>query len=785
VDEIVSDFVAESRENLDKVEQELLELEKDPTQAPRIAAIFRAIHTVKGTCGFLDLHRLEAVAHAGENLLSMLRDGIIAFTPTHATAMLDLVDAIRKMIGLVEETGKDGEEPYLELTARLNALAKKTPVAEEKSSVEASAAPPTEPVATPGKPAKAGKMTRVKRNFAKNRAALPSSGEPEAAEAPGPARPEAEAERAFTPRIPAAPVAPPARISIVNAEPPPAPKAEPPAPPKATTTIRVDVAVLDSLMNLVGELVLARNQLLELTSHEVRSPLALTCQRINQVTTDLQGGVMKTRMQPIATVWNKFPRVGRELGVQCGKRIRVDLSGSETELDKSVLEAISEPLAHLIRNAVDHGIESPAKRAEVGKPDEGRIGLNAYHQGGHVLIEISDDGGGIDPERVKRKAIEKGILSDADAQRLSPQEAINLIFAPGFSTAEKVTNISGRGVGMDVVRTNIERIGGSVHVLSTIGAGTTCRVRLPLTLAIVPALIVSSEGQRFAIPQLGLQELVRVRADGPAVEHVHGAPVFRLRGHLLPLIWLGEALELREVPLSQKLSGLGHILVLQIEGGSFGLVVDEVLNSEEIVVKPLSDLLSDLSVYAGSTILGDGQVALILDANNLMARTRAASVKTRRTAAQEETAAPIAIDTTSYVLCAMSGDCRTAVPLAQVERLEKFKVAAIESRGGQAALQYRGQVVPLFRMEDGMSSPSDILDFADDNGLVHALIYREGSQRCAVTVRRILDIVDLADDQAAQRDVLVIDGRITTLTDLGDTVARLAPQWTPALEVAS
>ena len=772
MDELVGEFVAESRENLDCVEQELIELEKDPTQAARIATIFRAIHTIKGTCGFLELHNLETVAHAGENLLSILRDGTMAFTAEVATVLLELVDAIRNFVVSVEQTGKDGEQRHSSLVARLNALAAGEPLSASPAAAAPIAAEPAQGsvVAPAEEPATAPTKVpaqKKKRNYGKGRTdQLGSDVSPAAPPAPQPVKVQP----------PPPPVVEPVAVAVAPRRPPSAPPAEPPATAaRQSTTIRVDVAVLDGIMNLVGELVLARNQLLELTSSQVRTPLALTCQRINQVTTDLQGSVMKTRMQPIATVWNKFPRVARELGVQCGKRVRVDLNGSETELDKTVLEAISEPLAHLIRNSVDHGIESPEKRAAAGKPVEGRVNLSASHQGGHVVIEIADDGAGINVERVKSKALEKGIVTETQLAKMSPQEVFRLIFAPGFSTAEKVTNISGRGVGMDVVRTNIERIGGSVDMHSELGKGTTCRVRLPLTLAIVPAIIVSSAGQRFAMPQLGLQELVRVRRNGQGIEHVHGAPVYRLRGRLLPLIWLTDVLDLRRTELSSKLSDCaGHILVLQVEGGTFGLVVDEVTNSEEIVVKPISDILSGINVYAGATILGDGQVALILDASNLVSRARVAQVKTHRA----ELDAPPAVQVTdlhSYVLCAAGGESRLAVPLDQVERLEKFQSTSIEARSGRAVLQYRGEIIPLFGLQDGCDSASDLRDLADGSGRIHTLVYREGKRRVGLVVSRIMDVVE-HDARAIQHgNEAVIGERVTAIIDLREVAHRACP----------
>ena len=390
------------------------------------------------------------------------------------------------------------------------------------------------------------------------------------------------------------------------------------------STIRVDVGLLDKLMNLVGELVLARNQVLQFTSQSADSAFLATSQRLNLITTELQGSVMKTRMQPIGNVWSKLPRVVRDLAAACGKEVRLEMEGKETELDKTIIEAIKDPLTHIVRNSVDHGIERPETRVERRKPAEGCLKMRAYHEGGQVIIEITDDGGGIDCERVKQKALQRALITPEQAARMSDHEALYLIFLPGFSTAEKVTNVSGRGVGMDVVKTNIERIGGTVDLQSQPGKGTTLKIKIPLTLAIIPALIVTSGGDRFAIPQVSLLELVRLEVEQASqqIEFIHGAPVYRLRGQLLPFAYLNRELRLNDADddgLKPSVEAT-TIVVLQADGHPFGLVVDEINDTEEIVVKPLGKQLKGVASFAGATIMGDGRVALILDVLGLAQR---------------------------------------------------------------------------------------------------------------------------------------------------------------------
>jgi len=517
---------------------------------------------------------------------------------------------------------------------------------------------------------------------------------------------------------------------------PTAPHVEP--TPVAETTIRVDVELLDKLMDLAGELVLARNQLLQLTTE--RSDVA---QRIDRITSELQDSVMRTRMQPIGGIWNKLPRVVRDLASELGKQVRLELEGSETGLDRSIIEAIKDPLTHIVRNAIDHGIERPDVRALAGKPVEGTLRLRASHEGGHVMLEIADDGAGIDPARVRAKALERGVVGVERAAQMTDAEVVELVFEPGFSTADTITNISGRGVGMDVVKHNIERISGVVAIDSRRGRGTTLRIKLPLTLAIVPALIVDANGERYAVAQVGVRELVRI--DRP-LETIHGAPMYRLRGELLPLVYLDEVLG------GDTRTGT-TIVVLQNEGHAFGLVVDAVHDTEEIVVKPVGQRLRDVPTYAGATILGDGRIALILDVRGIAARAGVGQAK-RDKPPPSVARVPVARDR-CLVVEAGAGR-RIAVALDRVIRIEPFDARAVELAAGIEVVQRGARVLPLLRLGSDAR---------------HVVVYA-GARELGLVVGDVVDIFERAD-VASWNGAEVIDGRVTDIADIDEIAARM------------
>jgi two-component system chemotaxis sensor kinase CheA len=770
--DIVKDFLVESYENLDRLDRELVGLEKNPQDRDALAGVFRTIHTIKGTCGFLGFGKLEAVAHVGENLLSRLRDQVLTLNPEITTALLGMVDAVRQMLSTIETTGQEGERNDSQLIAELTRLqgvleGKAETKAETKTKTKT--APTSQPASEPARAAPAGiiEPTTSLGDILMQNAGVTA---PQIDRA-------LETQKAGDPR----------RLGEILVE----QQAVQPADlvkalllqkaaqgQASDSTIRVDVGLLDKLMNLVGELVLARNQVLQFTNSVHDSSFHVTSQRLDLITTELQEGVMKTRMQPIDNIWSKFPRTVRDVALSCGKEVRIEMEGKETELDKTIIEAIKDPLTHLVRNSVDHGIETPEVRRAAGKDPVGRLRLRAFHEGGQVNIEISDDGAGLDQERIRRKAVEKSLVSGEQAARFSDREIHNLIFLPGFSTAEQITNVSGRGVGMDVVKTNIEKIGGTVEVGSKAGGGTTVRMKIPLTLAIIPALMVRSGGDRYAIPQVNLVELVRLQAR-TGIEMVHGAPVHRLRGRLLPIVYLDHQLRIAgNAPPSTKQDGTVNIVVVQADGRQFGLVVDEVSDTEEIVVKPLRTQLKSVKAFAGSSIMGDGKVALILDVLGL-AQLAGVIAEGRDRALVEETTVPAetGAEKQTFLLFAGLGDSRMAIPLNMLARLEEFPVAQVEMAGGQWVTQYRGQILRLVRLSAlleerrGGLRPLQALP-APDSRPMQVLVLHHDGRSFGLVVERILDIVeDRAEvkSEASRRYVLysvVIGNRVTELLDI-------------------
>ena len=743
-DEIITEFLVEAHENLDVLDRELLALEKNPHTPELLASVFRRVHTVKGACGFLGFAKLETVAHASENLLSKVREEELELTPTIITALLGVADTMRSILGGIEANGKEGDEDHSEIVETINRLQR--PGAEP---------PPPAPVATP---------------------------------APGPAAP-IPSSAPTSPTTAAAPSPPPPPAAAAAVAPARAPDRQAPAEPAADqrshsvsdSSLRVDVALLDKLMNLVGELVLARNQVLQVAPLVEDQNFSATSQRLNLITTELQSGVMKTRMQPIGNIWEKLPRVVRDLALICGKQVRVEMEGTETELDKTIIEAIKDPLTHLVRNCVDHGIETAVDRVATGKSPDGRLLLRAYHEGGQVIIEISDDGKGMDIDAIKRKAVERNLASAEHIARMSERELQNLIFLPGLSTAEKVSNVSGRGVGMDVVKTNIEKIGGIVDVQSRRGFGTTFRIKIPLTLAIIPALIVTSGGDRYAVPQISLLELVRLGAQArDRIEIVQGAPVYRLRGNLLPLVYLNRELEIESKPPAADGEETVNIVVLQSDSRRFGLVVDQVNDTEEIVVKPLGQHLKGITAFAGATIMGDGRVALILDILGIAQHASVISEAHDRAAGQWGSAKDETASRRQTLLLFLTRDGRRmAVPLSIVARLEEFPRNSIERFGAHPVVQYRGRILPLVDIVDlvdgggsGFGAFGDAGAAGEASDSIHVVVYNEGQRSVGVIVGQIVDIVDqvvaVAGDsgRSGLAGCAVIQEKVTELVNL-------------------
>ncbi len=753
MDEVIGEFLIESHESLDRLDRDLVALEEDPRSAETIASIFRTVHTIKGTCGFLGFEKLERLAHAAENLLGKLRDGELVVDVEIANALLATGDALRAMLCEIERTGAEGDADHAELIETLTWLQG-----------------PGRDAARTGSAGGDGSRAPTRR----------SRGRRSGASTAGSVAPEGAAEAPSGPAGGSSTDGGEERVGLLAAE-TAGGAAEPQgARPSVTeTTIRVDVGLLDALMNLVGELVLARNQIVQLTQGERSSVLTAAAQRLNLITTELQEGVMKTRMQPIGSVWGKFPRLVRDLALACGKRVRIEMEGEETELDRSIIEAIKDPLTHLVRNAVDHGIEPPEVREALGKPPEGRLLVRAFHEGGQVNIEITDDGAGIDAERILARAIERGFVGPDQAARMSEREILDLIFRPGFSTAERVTNVSGRGVGMDVVRTNVERLGGSVDVRSRLGEGTTFRVKIPLTLAIIPALIVTCAGDRYAIPQVNLLELVRLDGDqaGRGIERIHDCPVYRLRGNLLPLVYLDEELGLAAERATS--SAARYIVVLQADDRRFGLVVDGIHDTEEIVVKPLAQQLKSISAYAGATIMGDGRVALILDVLGLAQRAGVISERLRERAALEDPSrledADDAGASESLLVCAGPDDSRFALPLAAISRLEEVEPARVERIGAAMVVQYRGELMQLVQLSDVLQErrrrPRRAPRVPDRSEPLQVAVLASAGALVGLVVDRFVDIVEerVRLRPATREGVLgcqVVQGRVTEFLDV-------------------
>ncbi len=715
--EILKDLVAESQEGLDAFDRELLAMERGESSKESLNTLFRIAHTLKGTSGCLGLSQIETLAHYGESVLSLMREGRIAAGRETVGVLLRYADTLRALLRSLAEHGVEQPDDHTRLIQDLKILS------------EASAAFPTEPISA----IRAEKPDRT---------------------APIPTPIEAIL----------APITPPA-------SPLPAGEIPPAALPAAESAIRVDVQHLDRLMDLVGELVLTRNQIMQFCGLQTDTGLLSATQRLNMITTKLQEGVMKTRMQPISNIWSRFPRIVRDLSQDLGKKVELVMEGKETELDRTIIEAIKDPLTHLLRNALDHGLEGPETRVAAGKSEQGRLSLRAFHQGGQVNIEMSDDGAGIHREKVLNRALTQGLVTAQQSSRMTDREVYALLFAPGFSTAEKVTNISGRGVGMDVVKSNVERIGGSVDLQSEPGRSTTIRIKIPLTLAIIPALIVECTGNRFAIPQSSLLELVRIDGenDSHRIEYIDSTPVYRLRGDLLPLIYLGQ--ELGIAGFDRNARQTVFILVLQSEGCQFGLVVDRIRDTEEIVVKPVGRQLKELSVYAGATIMGDGLVALILDIPGLARRAQVVSdgvasaqeARSRDARGNKTSGAGTKTRMQSLLLFSSAGGGQGAIPLSRVARLEQISESHVERAGEHEVIQYRGEIMPLIRLTAKPHEPVEklqvvvcnfgtarvglvvdrILDAIEDSAVVQPGTNRPGVLGCAVVQKRVTDFLDI------------------------------------------
>jgi two-component system chemotaxis sensor kinase CheA len=765
MDDLLADFLTETNESLADLDVALVTLERTPDDKDTLSLIFRLVHTIKGTCGFLGLPRLERVAHAAENVLGKLRDGTLAVSPATISQILAGLDRIKAIVAGLTTAGSEPAGDDTELIAALNATASgqaPAPAATQAPppapAPAQAAAPSAPPVTAPPAPA-----TAAPEPTAAQAAAAPIAAAPEAAKpAPEPAAADAEEPAAAAPA--AAQAATPAAGAAAA------------APATAAQTIRVTVDVLEDLMTLVSELVLTRNQLLQLARSQENSAFTAPLQRLSHITSDLQEGVMKTRMQPIGNAWNKLPRLVRDLAHEMGKKIELTMLGAETELDRQVLELIKDPLTHMVRNSGDHGLETPAERRAVGKPETGRITLNAYHEGGHIIIEIADDGRGLMVDRIKSKALANGLATEADLAAMSESQVLRFIFKAGFSTAAKVTAVSGRGVGMDVVKTNIEKIGGTVDLKTVAGQGTTFVIKIPLTLAIVSALIVEAGTERFAIPQISVVELVRAQREAgngseSVIERVNNTPVLRLRDRLLPLVSLNELLGLERISAED---GGAYIVVAQVGAGLLGIIVDRVFDTEEIVVKPVAPILRHVTMFSGNTILGDGSVIMILDPNGIARATGVGAVGESKGTTTSRTEGSHSGERTAMLLFRAGGQQKMAVPLGLVARLEDIEREKIEISCGAPVMQYRGKLMPLVPMSETMNTNTPRQPL---------LVFADGERAMGLMVEEIIDVVEdrLQIELSAGRPGLlgtaVIAGQATDILDTGYWLMQAGQDW--------
>ncbi|MGH6940903.1 chemotaxis protein CheW [Hypericibacter sp.] len=854
MDDLLREFLTETSESLAVLDVELVKLEQNPNDPELLGNIFRLVHTIKGTCGFIGLPRLERVAHAGENVLGKVRDGELEVTPEAVSIILECLDRVRSLTATLEEAGAEPEGDDSDLIRRLNALA------DGASAPKPAAAPKAEAKPAKAEPqaAKSGSLydrvggmsvidsvvevfvgrastdDRLKslfegvnldvlqgnlREFFSNKVGGPDSYK-------GPALPEAKQhlnargltdslcdaafghveaslttlEVAAASRAEILTLLAGLRVEVLAAAATAAPAKATPAPKVAAAkpaaakaegdgednkkesavaqqSIRVNVDLLENLMTMVSELVLTRNQVLQILRTQKDSAFAAPLQRLNHVTSELQEGVMKTRMQPIGNAWSKLPRLVRDLSLECNKKIDLVMLGAETELDRQVLEMIKDPLTHMVRNSADHGLETPEERRRAGKAETGKITLNAYHEGGHIIIEIADDGKGLSTDKIKAKLLQNGLASESELAEMSLQQIQQYIFKAGFSTAAKVTSVSGRGVGMDVVRTNIEKIGGTIEMRSTEGSGTTFVIKIPLTLAIVSALVVECAGERFAIPQISVVELVRAAANSDTtVEQIKDTPVLRLRNRLLPLVSLRKLLKLEVADEQSNQPGQGSfIVVAQVGTYSFGIMVDRVFDTEEIVVKPVAPILRDISMFSGNTILGDGSVIMILDPNGIASASGQINATHGDTAERQQVRDGRSGEKVPLILFRAGTAAPKAVPLALVARLEEIDRTTIERSNDRHMVQYRGQLMPLVAMQEGKDMPAD--------GRQPVLVFSDRQRSMGLLVDEILDIVEdrleveLSSANPGRLGSAIVAGKATDIIDTGYYLNQAFADW--------
>lgn len=770
MDDLLKDFVVETSEHLDIVDAELVRFEREPNNSSTLALIFRLVHTIKGTCGFLGLPRLEHLAHAGEDVISGFRDGKPVTAPA-VTMILKTIDRIKNIVGEIERSGSEPAGDDEDLVLALRALAN------EAAPALATAPPPSAAVETKGsatyqvleRPLRDDEVSldeleRAFREAPGPEMAVPADPEP----APVAAKPAPKEEKKTHPAK-----------DIKNVKPESPPETESDNSNQNSVSkqsVRVSVGTLDRLMTMVSELVLTRNQLLEIARQRDDGDFKSPLQRLSHITAELQDGVMQTRMQPIGSAWTKLNRVVRDLSEELGKKIELIQTGAETEIDRQLLEMIKDPLLHMVRNAADHGLEMPDERVAAGKPAHGTINLRAAQESGYIIVEVSDDGRGIDIERVKAKAIRNGLTTEVDVARMSDEQILRFVMEPGFSTAAAVTNISGRGVGLDVVRSHVEQVGGVVDLRSRAGRGLSVTIKLPLTLAIASALIVEAAGQRFAIPQISVAELVRTHESGDVrIEKLNGQATLRLRQRLLPVVSVAEILQLPRLESEDGMAGRAAddelVVVCHVGGHRFGIIVDTILHTEEIVVKPISSKLRHMSVYSGATILGDGSVILILEPAGVARSVMENGGREAQAQTDEDLAAELhaSAERSLLLLFRAGGPGLKAIPLGFIGRLEEFERSQIEDTGGKAVVQYQGRLMPIvgFSAHEGF----------DIEARQPVLVFHQHDREIGMAVDEIVDVVEVAiqiDTTHATDGTVgatIIDGKSVEIVDVSELVA--------------
>ena len=718
-DEILAEFILEAREILDLLDGDFIRLEQSPDDKKLIGNIFRALHTLKGSSGFFAFKRLEKISHAGESLLGKIRDGQISLDPEKTDRLLDTVDVLRVIIEGIEKNHSEPLGDDQELIEQLQVLAKI-----QSQSVQ--------------RDVNLQKQSEV----------------------------GAEVEVFIEP-----PSFSQADIVIPTSDVAISDKAH-----DVSAPVKVNLDTLDRLMNLTSEMVLARNRLLPFAANSKDLSFSQTVRSIDLLTLELQERMMKMRMQPISYVWSKFSRLVRDIAQECNKKVNLIQIGAETELDRALLDAIRDPLIHILRNSIDHSIEMPEIRKSKGKPEVGNIQLRAFHQNGMVLIEIVDDGAGINYDGIRQRAIERKLISPQEAVGLAKEVLNELIFLPGFSTKEKVSSLSGRGVGMDVVKNNITNVGGSIEITSEVNAGTTIKLKIPLTLAIMPALLVGSEDQTYAIPQNRIIELVRLDPNDTRAlfEDFYGTPVYRLRENLIPVLNLSDELKLNKVSVDKTNSI--NLVVAQSEGVQFGIVVDTIFNIQDVVVKPLGPLLNNLPKYAGATILGSGRVSLIIDIDGI------ASESGLIGGFQTNAIAPVLENTQiedgeiAMLLFELNGLSRIATPLDSIEHILMLSEEQFQENGNKEVVYYQDQLMHVIRLEDYVSGcqPND----SSGSTIFPALTCFINNKTYALIVKKVHDIIqvptkmhELSSPQRGIEACVIYKDEVINVLDLAEVLA--------------